>query len=161
MFVQWRWKHRVQRGEVKNIQTVKPVFPRAMILSLEGSDVHWEGSDVLSYPERNDGTRPKKEKKILGSMLCSGEPQELLRFFLFKKNPNVMHPIVQPTVVYIFSDSLGAGGRAYIYIHSVFCSFREIGIEIKNSGDERPLKIPILTCVWSLNKIKDLTFLGL
>ena len=28
-------------------------------------------------------------------MLCSGEPQELLRFFLLKKNPNVMHPGVQ------------------------------------------------------------------
>ena len=46
-----------------------------------------------------------------------------------------------------FSDSLGAGGRAYIYIRGVFYSFREIGIKIKNSSDERPLKIPNLTCV--------------
>ena len=36
--------------------------------------------------------------------------------------------------------------RIYIYV-AFFCSFREIGIKIKNSDDERPLKIPILTCV--------------
>ena len=48
--------------------------------------------------------------------------------------------------VNLFSDSLGADGRAYIYIRGVFCSFREMGIKIKNSGDERPLKTSILTC---------------
>ena len=29
---------------------------------------------VLSDPQRNEGTRQKKFKKILGSMFCSGEP---------------------------------------------------------------------------------------
>ena len=29
---------------------------------------------VLSDPQRNAGTRPKKKKKNLGSMFCSGEP---------------------------------------------------------------------------------------
>ena len=52
--------------------------------------------------------------------------------------------LVRPTGVYIFfSHSTGAGGRAYIYIRGVFCSFREIGIKIKNSDNERPLKIPM------------------
>ena len=55
-----------------------------------------------------------------------------------------LYIFVRPTGVYIFLDSLGAGGREYMYICTwLFFSFREIGIKIKIPATRGLLKFPV------------------